>query len=112
MNRRAKKIALWVGGGVVGVVVLVLAASFIYVNFIKDDPPDRLTVDDLTEAVSGTTVSDPSVATQPATTVASPASSPATTSAPVPASETAATTAATTAVTTAGGASTTAAAPP
>jgi polyisoprenoid-binding protein YceI len=52
MNRRTKKIVLWIVGGVVGVIALVLVASWVYVEFIKDDPPAEFTIDDVLDAVT------------------------------------------------------------
>jgi polyisoprenoid-binding protein YceI len=43
-----RKSVKWIIGGVIAVVVLVLAVPFVYINFIKDDPPPKLSLDQVT----------------------------------------------------------------
>jgi polyisoprenoid-binding protein YceI len=83
VNPRAKKALVVAASVVVGVVLLVLAASFIYAKFIND-APDKLTVDDLNEAVDAT--SPPTTAAPVVTTVttATTAATPATPATGVP----------------------------
>jgi polyisoprenoid-binding protein YceI len=56
----------WVVAGIVAVLLIVVVAPFVYINFIKDDAPERLTVDSVTTTTgSGTTGDD-----DPSTTTA------------------------------------------
>lgn len=78
-------------GGIVGLVVLVIAASFVYVKFIKEEAPEAFDVQDVLDAVTTTLVAPQDTVTttvtdSPTTVVgADPA---ATTTLPVPAATT------------------------
>jgi polyisoprenoid-binding protein YceI len=67
LQRHWKKIA----GGLAAVVVLVLAASFIYTKVIND-APDKLDTGDLTDALSDTATDSTSAATGAAQTASTP----------------------------------------
>jgi polyisoprenoid-binding protein YceI len=56
MSKRVK----WILGGVLALVVLVTAGPFIYINFIQDDPPQKLSLADVTTTSGG---ANPSAAT-------------------------------------------------
>ena len=60
----------WIIGAVVALVVLFVGGPFVYINFIKEDAPARLTFDDATTSTaagSGTTSSTPTSASTAAT---------------------------------------------
>ena len=83
---RGRRLALWIGGAIVALVVLVLGGTWVYINLIKDDAPPELSFEErdqeaaattpiteaaTTAAASGSTAGDPS--TTPATTTATTA---------------------------------------
>ena len=74
---RGRKLALWVGGAIVALVVLVVGGTWVYINLIKNDAPPELSFDERDQEVAATTA-----ATEAPTTVAasgSAAGDPATT---------------------------------
>jgi polyisoprenoid-binding protein YceI len=77
----------WAIAAVVVVILGVVGGPFVYINFIKDDPPDRFALDDgdasaaTTAAPATTAAGDEPVASDPATTTPA-ATSPAGTAAP------------------------------
>jgi polyisoprenoid-binding protein YceI len=58
MRKRVK----WIIAGVIAVVVLIVAVPFVYINFIEDDPPPKLSLDQVTTTAGA---SDPSAAPAP-----------------------------------------------
>ena len=71
---RGKKLALWIGGAVVALVILVVGGTWVYINLIKDDAPAELSFEErdaatTTPAAAATTVA-PGVDTSAATTAA------------------------------------------
>jgi polyisoprenoid-binding protein YceI len=59
-SRRRRRAWLVAGIGVVVVALLAfVVAPFVYIHFIKDDPPPRLSVDDVTATTGATTGSSP-----------------------------------------------------
>ena len=57
-----KKLALWIGGGIVAVVLLVLGGTWVYINLIKDDAPAELSFE---EKDAASTTSAPAAASDP-----------------------------------------------
>jgi polyisoprenoid-binding protein YceI len=58
---RGKKLALWIGGAVVALVILVVGGTWVYINLIKDDAPAELSFEGrdaatTTPAAAATTV--------------------------------------------------------
>jgi polyisoprenoid-binding protein YceI len=79
---RGRKLALWIGGAIVALVVLVVGGTWVYINLIKDDAPPELSFEErdqeaaattpateapTTVAASGTTAGDAATTTAPAT---------------------------------------------
>lgn len=78
----------WAIAAVVVVVLGVVGGPFVYINFIKDDPPDRFSLDDGTSATAPSTAAPASTAPAAATVTSPAATTPAiaaTTAAPAPA---------------------------
>jgi len=80
MQRHWKKIVI----GIVGVVVAVLAGTWVYVELIRDDPPPRLTTTDLDDALASGTAAATAAGT--ATPAAGTGSTPTSTSSSTPTS--------------------------
>lgn len=78
---RGRKLALWIGGAIVALVILVVGGTWVYINLIKDDAPAELSFEERDQEAAAT---DPP-ATDATTTVASsesttaPSAGPATT---------------------------------
>jgi polyisoprenoid-binding protein YceI len=47
------KTAKWIIGGVIAVVILVVAVPFVWINFIEGDPPSELSLDQVTTTSGG-----------------------------------------------------------
>ena len=51
---RGRKLALWIGGAIVALVVLVVGGTWVYINLIKDDAPEELSFEERDEAAAAT----------------------------------------------------------
>ena len=51
---RGRKLALWIGGAIVALVVLVVGGTWVYINLIKDDAPEELSFEERDEATAAT----------------------------------------------------------
>jgi polyisoprenoid-binding protein YceI len=74
-TRRRRKLWWLLGGGAVALFVGIVGVPWIYINIIRDDPPPRLTFDNL-DASRTTQVGDAAVTTADGSSDASPASDP------------------------------------
>ncbi len=63
---RGRKLALWIGGAIVALVVLVVGGTWVYINLIKDDAPEELSFEERDEEAAATDAT----ATDAPTTVA------------------------------------------
>ncbi|HSL59155.1 MAG TPA: YceI family protein [Acidimicrobiales bacterium] len=72
---RPRRLLLWAVGAVAAVALLVVGGTWIYINVIRDDAPDRLTFTD-DEAPTTTAAGDAAPATTAPPTTAPPATAP------------------------------------
>jgi polyisoprenoid-binding protein YceI len=80
---RGRKLALWIGGAIVAIVVLVVGGTWVYINLIKEDAPPELSFEERDEEAAATTptteapttvaASATTTAGDPVTTTAAPA---------------------------------------
>jgi polyisoprenoid-binding protein YceI len=69
---RGSKVAMWIGGAIVGLIVLVVGGTWAYINVFSDDPAPEFSLDTTvaptTPAASATTAAAPVDSSAPATT--------------------------------------------
>jgi polyisoprenoid-binding protein YceI len=80
---RGRKLALWIGGAIVALVILVVGGTWVYINLIKDDAPAELSFEERDEQAAATdaptTVAPTTAAASETTTATTSASAAATT---------------------------------
>ncbi len=55
---RVPKWAKWFGGGIVFVLVAIVGGTFVYIHFIEDPAPPKLTFENVDKSVTTTTGDD------------------------------------------------------
>ena len=58
LRSAARRPVTWIVGGLVVAVLALVVGPFVYINFIQEDAPDRLTLDDTTTSESASTEGD------------------------------------------------------
>ena len=81
---RGRRLALWIGGAIVALVVLVLGGTWVYINLIKEDAPPELSFEERDQEAAATTAATaaPTTAAASATTAADAVTTGAATTAP------------------------------
>jgi polyisoprenoid-binding protein YceI len=69
---RGRRLALWIGGAIVALVVLVVGGTWVYINLIKEDAPPELSFEERDQEAAATTAATaaPTTAAASATTAA------------------------------------------